>query len=208
MGKRLFIILLICLLCTPSVFSRRSFSNRFFARFQAGISSGTFTDTRQDETEYKHSGAAGLIGVHAGYMFSREISMNLGFLSTTDNNSSLKVDGESADEFTSSYGLAAWTVGFSYYLPADFYISSDLRFVSQAVEDIGATETTFSGSGVGISLGKDWRASSRIMVGVSLFYFSDSLRGDVFIDAAGEKSDYEGSASHQQIGLALNFLWY
>ncbi len=200
------ILSLLCLsfIYYPSLLQAKN-PKDYFLRLYIGSGLGNFSDDPKDSqnSELEYSGVAGMFGLEGGYMFYPTFSMDLGFTSHTENNPQIKRDNEKldTDDFSASYAVGAFTLGFSYYPSDGLYISPELRYVFNARESFGGSKTTFTGLGTGISIGKEWQLSAEISLGLALSYVSDTLQGS---SIGPPKMDYEGEGKFTFYGIALS----
>ena len=193
-----------CLACPLSMLSAQV-PKDYFWRIHFGTGLGSFVDEPKDETQDKleFEGLAGFFGLKLGYMYSPKTSIDLGFSSIRDNNPNIKRANAEIEDILGAYGAAALGLGISHFF-SDFYISPEVRYVFRAVEEFGGTQTTFSGLGFGVSIGKEWKSGSNLNLGLALSYTSDTLEG-IQIGPPGEDYKGEGSLTYYGIGLTLTF---
>ena len=145
----------------------------FFLRFQLGNGSGSL-DAEIDDEKYKfETSSAGILNFQIGGSINPNwaIHLNLGNVSAANTDTSFR---------SAEYSVGSTGLGVSYFfLSHNIYISPEYRFDSTAELEIDdKVKYSFSGSGFGFSLGKEWWLSADWGLGVALFYHRDSLKGN------------------------------
>lgn len=114
-----------------------------------------------------------------------------------------------------SYRLGGLGVGFSYYfMPYNVYITPEYHFGVASAEfrnDLLSKKykASYTGSGFGLSIGKEWFSSSNWGIGVALNYYQHTFKGDKLKtakagDAQAESKKSELKASNSYFGLSLS----
>ena len=205
----------------------------FFLRFQLGSGNGTFANKAVENGAEEQSGSAALINFQMGWSLNENLILHIGRVSfngsgTKRDYESIEYEGFSYEVSSSEYETNFTGLGVSYYfLPLNIYVSPEYYFSGEATtkstlgEDLGLLryndEYKFdSGTGIGLTVGKEWWVSENWGLGLALFYaqaqFKAKSRGfnvDGLAFGSGSgitfaAEDIEGKASYRILGFAFS----
>ena len=183
-------VTLCTLFLTPGMLLAQSRTHDgFFLRLQAGFGNGSFTAKYDGGNNEYTASSARIFAYKIGWSQNRNWALHYNFtgLSATD---LVKLGGSS-----SGYSVYSRAIGASYYfLSQNIYLAPEFRLSSAAELNVGNVRYLYSGSGLGLSLGKEWWTSSNWGLGLALSYHQDSLKGD----------NHDGTASTSHLGILFS----
>ena len=224
---------LLLLLLPNLLYAQVETHDGFFLRFDLGSGSGTLINEATDSGSQKHAGSDTLINIQLGWSWNENLVLHVGHSSSTANNTTRNFDSveiygvKNVPVESSEYEVNTTTLGISYYfMPLNFYISPEYRFDGKAETKSTVAESLSlrlndhykfgSGTGFGLTLGKEWWVSENWGLGLAVFYYRDTFKaisrgvnvdGPAFGSGSGityGAKDIEGRATHSVLGLTFS----
>ena len=191
----------------------------FFLNLGYGFGSGSVTSEPKEGEDSEFSGSMRVFYLKIGGSINPNWSIHYNASAigaSADTPESVKQYGYD----NTTYVVAARGIGATYYFVSDnpylsnLYISPEYRFEAAAVlrserkqaNRIFTTteDNTYSGSGFGLTVGKEWWLSPDWGIGLALFYHSDSLDGDKYTNSDNVKFELESSAKVNHFGFLFS----
>ena len=159
----------------------RTYERGFYARLQTGGGQGFFELKHLSETNTIFTSTSPFISFQMGSVIAPNFILHAGISSVQ----AVRANSGVQNHTSSSYRYTILSAGLSYYfMPYNIYVSPELRIfgdASLAYEDSMGTETEKifdSGTGYGLSIGKEWGLDDAWNLGLAFTSYQDSFRGD------------------------------
>lgn len=186
----------------------------FYARVQTGGGQGIFELKHLSETNTLFGASSPFIAFQMGSVIAPNFILHGGISSIQ----AVQANSEGQSHENSKYALTILTTGLSYYfMPYNIYVSPELRVFGNAslsYEDSRGTKTEKifdSGTGYGLSIGKEWSLNNFWNLGLALAAYQDGFRGDRTREIKGDtiegKNNFDDARSIF-IGLALSLSFH
>ena len=197
----------------------------FFLNLNYGLGNGSLVEEVEGKTT-DFSGSANIFLLKIGGSLNPNWSIHY-------NHSTVRARADTPESLRQRggdnvrYGIDARGIGVSYYLVSsnpylsNLYVSPEYRFSVNAIRQtevdlmivfgIPGTSTTerhYSGSGFGLTVGKEWWVRPNWGLGLALFYHSDRLRGEKYINVLGVEEEYNASARLSHFGFLLSVTYH
>jgi hypothetical protein len=160
---RRLLVMIVCFVIVASALCEKVYAEAyvhdgFFLRLAPGFG---WNETSSDSggNSLKMSGVSGLFNFAVGGAVAQDLIIQLDVSGVSTPDPKVKLNGTDISSSVSSSSTAMVGIGMTYYFPSNFYLTGAVGMAESRNKTSGSTNSTDTGFGVNVMVGKEWWVS-------------------------------------------------